>query len=90
MTQFAQALKALPSLHTLHFEHCFQDLKIYNTAEQLFSKLKQRKKPIRNLKFNGMYFGENNLFAACAFANKGYIGEKLLIDASYVAGTAPR
>ena len=31
--KFALALKALPSVHTLHFENCFGDLAWFNIAE---------------------------------------------------------
>ena len=48
--------------------------------EEIFMGLKLRKKPIRNLKINNTYIGDNNLFSLCGFANKGLICDELCLD----------
>ena len=51
--------------------------------------LKLRNKPIRNLKLNLTYIGDNNLFSLCGFANRGLICDELCLDANSIKQERP-
>ena len=82
----ASALKLLPTLSSLKFKNCFNDLKYFNIPEHIFKALKLRGRPIRNFKMVGSFIGEGNLFNMIGLANRGYISEQLVLD---VAGIDP-
>ena len=87
MASFAQAIKQLPVIISLDFCNCFNDIAAFKFQEALYTSLKRRKRPIRKLRLQEMKLSDVNLFQACAFANKGYVSEELILGSTVLEPT---
>ena len=78
----ANALKNLPKICSIEFDNCFRGFNGETNGDSIYMALKHRGRPIRNLSLLGTHIGRGNLFSLCGLANKGLVGEKLILDAS--------